>query len=276
MRRTIVESFTLGRAAAAVACSSLITWAALSATTFAAPINHGNFSGDTVDYLDVTEDTSTGDPLPLFGVPTVSGDSLDFNPVGFSANSSGGGAPDQTDGQLSMMIQAKAGKVINSLLFSEAGDTSLARALGTLDDAVTSVTADIFIDILETTLGPITPINVPGAMTFTPSNGDYQLSVDGAGNPTFNTAWTGSAFFDLDAVLLANGVLGEVTKVNVNIDNSLTASSAANSSAFIAKKDFDGVSITANPDPSKIPEPSSVLLALGGIAAVAAGRRCRI
>ena len=50
----------------------------------AAPINYGNFNGTNVMYLGVTEDSST-DPTPLFGPPTVTNDSLSFNPVSFGA-----------------------------------------------------------------------------------------------------------------------------------------------------------------------------------------------
>lgn len=249
---------------------------ALAASQANAAMVYGNFSGDTVDYIAVTEDTNTGDTLPLFGAPTVSGDSLDFDPVGFSASSSGGGAPDFTDGQLSFMIEAKSGNVINSLLLTEAGDTSLGRGLGSLDDAETEVTADIFIDILEVDGVPINQINVSGAMTFTPSSGSYSLSGDGGGSSAFQTSWTGSYFVDFLPVLTANGITGDVTKVSVNLDNTLRAASATGSSAFIAKKDFDGgVNITPNPDQNMIPEPATVTLAALGMLAFAGWRRVR-
>ena len=58
----------------------------LPTVLFAAPINYGDFDADTVIYLQVTEDAnSPGDSPPLFGAPVVSGNSIDFNPVGFSA-----------------------------------------------------------------------------------------------------------------------------------------------------------------------------------------------
>lgn len=248
---------------------------ALAAGQADAEMIHGDYSGTTVDFIGVTEDTNTGDTLPLFGAPIVSGDSLDFNPVGFSASSSGGGAPDFTDGQLTFMIVAKDGNVIDSLFFSEAGDTSLGRGLGSLDDAETEVTADIFIDILEVDGVPINQINVSGAMTFTPSGGSYSLSGDGGGASSFQTAWSGSYFIDFLPVLTANGITGDVTKVSVNLDNTLRAASATGSSAFIAKKDFDGVSITSNPDQNMIPEPATVTLAALGMLAFAGWRRVR-
>jgi len=248
---------------------------ALAATQANAAMVYGNYPGATVDYIDVTEDTNTGDTLPLFGAPVVSGDSLDFDPVGFSASSSGGGAPDFTDGQLSFMIQAKDGNSIDSLFFSEAGDTSLGRGLGSLDDAETEVTADIFIDILEVDGVPINQINVVGALTFTPSGGSYSLSSDGGGSSSYQTAWSGSYFVDFLPVLTSNSIQGKVTKVSVNLDNTLRAASATGSSAFIAKKDFDGVSITSNPDQNMIPEPGTVTLAVLGMLAIAGWSRVR-
>lgn len=269
------------RPRAAGVAMSLLTLTALAiqlpAQSVAAPINHGNFFGATVDYLDVTEDTNSGDTQPLFGAPTISGDSLDFDPVGFSANSSGGGPPDQTDGQLSFMISAKGGNVIETLSLTEAGDTSLARSIVSLEDAYTRVTANIFVDILEVDYAPVAmTINANGVMTFTPSGGEYFLSVDGAGNPTYNTSWTGNFFLELDPILAANGITGKATKIGVNLDNTLTASSGPNSSALIAKKDFDGVVITVNPDPNVVPEPSTCVLAAIGMLAAFGARRFRV
>jgi len=262
------QFFALSRFGAGALVFAVASWALMSSSSVAVPINYGDFSGATVTYLDVTEDTNTGDTQPLFGAPTVSGDSLDFNPVGFSANSSGGGPPDQTDGQLSFMILANSGKQIDSVSITEAGDTSLARSLAGQDDAFTSVTTNVFVDILEVNGVAINAINAQGEMTFTPSDGDYLLSTDGGGSPTYNTGWTGSFFLDFGPILAANNIPGAATKVSVNIDNTLTASSSTNSSAFIAKKDFDGVSITTN-----IPEPTTAMLALCGLFAIAGSRR---
>jgi len=265
MKRDTTMLFTTKRLIVVVIVSTVVGLLLSPAMSVAAPINYGDFTGTTVMYLDVTENTNTGDDQPLFGAPTVAGDSIDFDPSGFSASSSGGGAPDLTDGQLTFMIMAQEGKAINNVTFSEAGDASLARSLDTTDDALTSVTSNIFIDILEVHGAPINAINVQGEMTFAPSDGSYTLSEDGSGGATFNTGWTGSFFVDLTGV---DGVNGLITKVSVNIDNVLTASSATNSTAFIAKKDFDGVTIATN-----IPEPTTALLAVSGLLAMACSRR---
>src|SRR3972149_755246 len=63
----------------------------------AAPINYGSFMGNTVTYVDVTENSATDPqyfppvvfpPNPaagLSGKPVVGGDSLDFMPINFFA-----------------------------------------------------------------------------------------------------------------------------------------------------------------------------------------------
>jgi hypothetical protein len=79
----------------------LLVAVALTSQAPAASINYGNFSAISVDFLDVTEAAnSIGDSAPLFGAPTVAGDSLDFDPVGFSASATGASGVDITDGNL--------------------------------------------------------------------------------------------------------------------------------------------------------------------------------
>jgi len=241
---------------------------AASTAAQAAPINYGDFDGATVMYLDVTEDAnSAGDDPPLFGAPTISGDSLDFDPVGFSASAAGAAGNDITDGNLQFDIVAKPGKYLTNVQFSEAGDTTLA-GFGT-DATFTSVTAMLFLDIEEVDGVPLnSPINVIASMVFTPSSGDYGLGTDGGGGPIFSSAWSGSVTVDLLQTLTDNNVpfVNGATKVSFNLDNTLTALSEAGTSALIAKKDLDGLTVTAN-----VPEPSTVALAILGVLVTSAG-----
>jgi hypothetical protein len=244
-----------------------------------AQINWGDYAGATVDFLQVTEDSNSGDTLPLFGEPNIVGDSMDFDPVGFGAFSSGGGAPDITDGNLTFMVMTQNDlDIIDTLSFSEAGDTSLTNGLS-FDDALTTVEAHVFIDILQIDNQDVgQALNIDDYMVFTPSPnltpnpiGDYQISVDSLNGHTYSTNWFGSLFVDLTAYLDDNDIEYEfgVTKVSVNIDNILTAASQDGSSAVIAKKDFDGLVVTVN-----VPEPASCVLACIGLALLAlVGRR---
>jgi hypothetical protein len=263
---------------AIVLCALLFCLAVVSSSAQAS-IYYGTFPGATVDFIDVEEDTNTGDTLPLFGAPNVVGDQMDFDPLGFGANSSGGGPPDQTDGNLQFMVMATApGTVLDNISFSEAGDTSLSNGLSN-DDALTTVEGHVFIDILEIDGNPVgQTLNIDDYMVFTPSPnntpnpiGDYQISVDSVNGHTYSTNWSGSLFVDLTGFLDDNNIGYEqgVTKISVNMDNILTAASLANSSAVIAKKDADGLVVTVN-----IPEPASSLLACTGLALLALfGRR---
>jgi hypothetical protein len=183
-----------------------------------------------------------------------------------------------TDGNLKFGLVAKPGQFLQSVTITEAGDTSLVGAPGTF--AFTSVTTNIFIDIKDVDGVPLSAaINVAGVMTIGPSGGTYQLGVDGP-FPLFNTGWSGSYTLNLGPVLTANNIpfTFGVTRLSVNLDNTLSAVTAGGASALIAKKDADGVTITANvpidPDGEpEIPEPTSMVLAALGL--VAAGRRRR-
>jgi hypothetical protein len=245
-----------------------------------APINYGSHVGLSVNYIDVTEDTTTGDSLPLFGAPVFSGNSVDFNPVGFDADASGANSSDVTGARLTFMVQAHAGNAINNIAFSEAGDTTLAGA-GT-DATATQVTANGTITINAVDGAAISPIVRPIALAFTPSGGDYGLSSDGGGLPIFHTQWSGSLAVNVAQILTSEGmafILG-ATKISVDVVNTLTASSELGTQALINKEDFGGVSITVNQpgggDPG-IPEPASAILLGAGILGLAAsgGRKAR-
>ena len=84
-----------------------------------------NFVGNTVNFQNISESSST-DPLPLFGQPTGSGDQLLFQPTTFSSYSQGLAA-DQTDGHLTMTIALQPGKAtsITSLVLNEEGDYTM-------------------------------------------------------------------------------------------------------------------------------------------------------
>ena len=235
----------------------------------AAQIDYGDFTAATVDYLDVVEDSVT-DPTPLFGQPAVVGDSLDFDPVGFGATATGALGIDGTDGNIKFGIMAHANHGISSVKLSEAGDVTL-FGFGT-DFTYASVTGTGLLQITHVDGNSLlSPINVPIMMTFTPSGGTYGLLSDGGGGPNYHAFWSGYDYLDLDQALIDNGITNFVrgaTKVSIDMDNTLTAASEANTFALIAKKEFGGLSVTVN-----IPEPAACLLAGIGLLAVVANRR---
>jgi hypothetical protein len=220
------------------------------------PINYGTHVGTTVDYVNVTEDTTTGDTLPLFGAPIFGADSIDFNPVGFDATASGTGDTDTTGARLTFTIMAHAGKSIMNINFSEAGDTTLG-GLGN-DSTSTSVTASGTLTVNAVDGVAIAPLVRPIALTFTPSGGTYGLLTDAAGGPIFHTPWTGSLLVNVGQILTQAGIpfTFGASKVSIDLVNTLSAATQTGTAAVISKKDFGGISITVN-----IPEPTSVVLA---------------
>ena len=229
-------------------------------TAVCAPINYGSHTGNTVSYIDVTEDSTTGDALPLFGAPIFSADSLDFNPVGFDAAASGAGGSDATGSRLTFMVMANAGTAITNISFFEAGQTTLAGT-GT-DSTSAQVTANGTLTISEVDGSAVTPIVRPIALAFSPSGGTYGLASDGGGLPVFHTPWSGALVVNIGPILTSEGVpfAFGATKLSIDIENTLTAQSEAGTSSLVSKKDFGGISITVN-----IPEPSCLILAGVGV-----------
>lgn len=225
----------------------------LVAGAHASTINYGDFAGTTVTYEQVTETAlSPGDTVPLFGAPTISGDTLDFNPDNFVASASGAGGTDQTDGKLDFGINAISGSYIPEITLSEAGDYTLG---GFANDAFASVTATIFVDVFEVDGAPIDTISGIFSMTFTPSDGDFQLSspIDNpGGSPGIGGSWSGSVSANINQILIDNsvGYVNGATKVGVVVDNTLLALSQEGTTAEIRKKDFKGFSITVIPEPA--------------------------
>lgn len=232
----------------------------------AATTNYGTFVGTSVTY-DVSEFAIT-DPLPLFGAPTLIGNTLDFNPT-FSSFAAGG-ASDQTDGQLNLLIKANAGNAIPSVLFSEQGDFTF-TGLGGTANTYASVSALFNIDVYKVDgIALVTPLNLVAQMTFAPSASGFFDKVTFP-NPPGTHFWSGSFNFDVNAALTTAGIVytSGATEISVSLDNILETQSELGTSARISKKDFKGLGITV---PS-VPEPSIFALTLCGAGWLLARRR---
>jgi hypothetical protein len=239
-----------------VACAVLFSLVSsfFSSAANAASINYGNFGPvpPGVSFLQVTESSGT-DPVPLYGPPTPFSVGIDFDPQAFTATSSGGGAPDITDGQLNFTIMGASnpnGSIgIGSVNLFEAGDYTLFGSGG----AGTAVAAGAIIRATITAINgsaiaplALSPVNASFSDTLPPS--------------AITAPWSLGLFLDIASQLpgLGYGPNDVATKVEVVIDNTLLSSSEANSLSFIAKKDFR---ITIFPDPSgMIPEPTTFVL----------------
>jgi hypothetical protein len=268
---------------AAVFVSTVFT-TAVNAT----PIEYADQVGSQVTYQMIVEDSGT-DPTPLFGQPSVSGNTLDFNPVGFDAASENGGDADITDGQLSFMITVNnsASQHMTGFRLSEVGDTTMEGNVMP-NSIATSTTARItpVVQIVEIDGVGVTPITLSGMSTpplpvlaanftelpsNTPTDAMWLLGVDGSGTSNFSTQWSGVLDVDLENALILSGrpFSRGVTKVSVNINNVLAATSETGSEATIAKTDM--LIITTD----VVPEPAAISLALLALACGLMARRVR-
>jgi hypothetical protein len=259
-----------------VVCSTAFVWCC-SNWALAAPISYGDKVGQDVTYRMIKEDSSSDTVPPcMYCEPTVGGNTLNFNPVGFDAASSNGSAADITDGQLLFMIESndKQNKAIQNFVIDETGDTTLSGnvPVGSLTTSTAVFLAPV-VEIVEVDgVALAVPITLTGMSTpplpvlttvfselpsNTLSDGTWHLGVDGNGGPIFFTQWHGRMLVDVQDALIKSGTpfIRGATKVTVNIDNVLGATSVEGTSATIAKKDL--ITITTN-----IPEPATLSLLL--------------
>lgn len=226
----------------------------------AASTNYGTFVGTNVTFWDVSE-ASNADPLPLFGAPTVVGDSISFNPINFDASaSSATGVVDITDSQLQFVLSTNDLTMgLTDFTIEEFGDYSIVGPAG--DYAYASIGTPVYYTVLEV---DGVAVNGPrGSTSMVFAGGDlFQVPAAGGVNSGIFTGEASLDFLDiLDGTEYEGGL---VTSVLITLDNTLTAFSSPVSSAFIKKKESDGVIITVGAVDSDIPEPATAaLLALG-------------
>ena len=248
---------------AAVAASTVAV--AMSANiSFAQPIPYGNFNATHYMFTNVTENSTSPGHVGqvLFGVPTVTDDSMAFNPLNFSSQSTagpGGFASDSVDGLLQFGIMANAGSFISQFNFNERGDYTL----NGLPTALAQATVGCSLNIRVTQVNGIfiTPIGFNSSLIFSPSGGIYNFPPSASAAP-----WTGSGLFDIDAFLFSRNIQGHATKIEISLDNVLTTFASNGSTARIVKKQAEGVTIDVTPAPG-----AAALLGLGGL--LAARRR---
>jgi hypothetical protein len=204
-------------------------------------VNHGNFSGTSVDFIAVSETTtSAGDVEPLWGAPTVggAGDQLFFFPPNFASNCLQGSS-DVTSSDLTTQITAHPGGHIDTIMLAESGDVTLAK-IPPFGDATTNASAALSgkVTVTETVSGPITPVEIPFTGTFTPT-GSFALPTD-FGSKT----WSGAISIDVSSSV-ANATVATLTLSN----NLNTHCGAGNTNAKIQKKVVSGpsVAILVNP-----------------------------
>jgi len=243
-------------------CALVLSSAVIKITPAIASIDYGDFSGTNVNYLQVTE-SSTTNSNALYGSPTVTANAIEFGPNSFGASSSNGGT-DTTQGDLTTTLSADPNIQVLGLQFEEAGDYTL-QGTGTAATAV-SVTAPVTITILDVNGAPITPIVSNTTLVFTPSS-TYSLPANAGAGVTY----TGSAMVNLSSLVIGAGYTGQATEVSWDLDNTLTASSEPCTVALIAKKAVSG-SVMVQPVLG-VPEPATLSLVVMALPLLASRRR---
>lgn len=264
MIRTPRRIFSASAIALALGLSAL-----LSPLSQAASINYGNFGpvAPGISFQNVTE-TSVTDSVPLYGPPVAYATGLDFNPMGFVAYGVGGGG-DITDGQMNFSItgQVVNGNVtaVNTVSLFEGGDFTL---VGT-GTAATQVQGGA---IMNVTIREIDGVAV-APIVLAPVNASVAFNL--VANSGLAQPWSVGLTSNISAQLTSLSIpfIVGATKVDVALNNTLTAISQPSTIAFIAKKDFR---IDLSTDTGVvIPEPTTLALAglaLCGIGAVSRRR----
>jgi hypothetical protein len=201
---------------------------ALSGAALAASVT---INGDNVDYT--FDDTMLG----LFGPASVSGDTLYFTPVDFSAKSVNGEGYALTNETMNIQVAARDGApAISNIGLTERGDYLLLGGGSSVD-----------------VTGQVRVFDVADPMTDLTGSIVAADPMDETGTPTKN--WTANANVDV------SGWTGART-FNVTVDNLLLASTDSNASVAFIEKKFVGISVTP------IPEAQTSAMMLAGLGLV--------
>ena len=248
---------------------ALVSALCVPCATRAAAINYGNSPviPPGVTFLGVTESSST-DPVPLFGPPSYFTTGIDFNPTSFGASSSGGGG-DVTDGQLNFTVAGTVSPsqvvAISQVSLAESGDYTL---VGT----GTVATQTIAGGSIKVTVKEIDGVTLGTPIVLTPSNASVGFNL--IANPGVLQPWALGTSLNITAQLTALAIpfTYGATRVDVVMDDNVIALSEASTAAFIAKKDFT-VGLVGNV--SLVPEPAGLMLLTVGAVGALARRRGR-
>ena len=212
-----------------------------------------------------------GDPSDPYGSPTISGNLLSFlAPGAFSATSANGVfdiADSFTDGFISFSVEAEDNTWITGFSLREQGSRNLFELVAGSGTIATTVRVIALGSISVTELDHgSTPLTAAAA---TPFGIGFDVTWDLINDPT-PALWDAFDEVDIEQILTNRGVVFDygATAFDFFMNNQLLAISEDGTFAFIDKKriDFDT-------DTEMIPEPATLVLAIGGILGIACSRK---
>jgi hypothetical protein len=223
--------------------------------------------GDYIDPTGTVQYLNVQDVNGLFGAPTVSLNSLDFTPTTFQAQCTQCPGGSTVSDVLTLDIQTIAGQRIDFIEVTEGLDYAL-QSFDAAGFASAVVTANIFIDVVQINGVNVNGINANASVLYSPAN---NVSIFGFDIESGVLSGTSGAI-DVQQIIDNAGAFGEATRVRISLDNTLQVFHAgAGGSALIRKRDTDFVSLTVNGG-NPIPEPSTAILLMGGLALLARRR----
>ncbi len=175
--------------------------------------------------------------LGLFGTPTVTGNSIQFAPLDFSAESLGGAGFALRNATVNIQVVAHAGYQLAAINLNESGTLALAGAGSSADVTGQIRVFDLQNPIANEVTGSLAP--TLGASSWTAGAGVVIPTVD----------WRGS---------------GTVNGVNLTIENILLANSIAADGLASIQKTFVGANIQVSP----VPEADTWAMLLAGLGLV--------
>lgn len=232
-------------------------FAALVSVSSQAGLLRNSAPGDTVTYTAITEGLTSlgaGSFTGSYGTPGISGNDLVFSAVNIEAAAFGGNFV-RGDAQLDFFAEAHSGFHIDKVQIGESGDGELAELVVPSGGTATTraeAKATLIVDILEVDGAPYSGADGTDSGTFASFSMPVDIGV---------FTWGGSLEVDLDQLLIDAGYSYDfgATKIEVTVDNLLSAYSEADTLSVIKKKGADALTITA----VSIPEPASAVLLVG-------------
>lgn len=212
-----------------LAAGAFLVTQAFSGAAFAASVT---LTGTSVDFT--FDDALVG----LFGQPALSGDTLSFTPVDFSATSTNGEGYKLTDNTVNVQMTAHDGYSFSSVDLAERGDYMLQGGGSTANVAGQVRVFDVSDPMKDTTtsIGPSAALDQTGISTHPWT----------AANSTDLSTWNGTK------------------SVNVTFQNLLVASTNGSSSLAYVDKKYSGLSATTAAV-TPVPEAESSAMMLAGL-----------